>query len=317
MSDIIRSIAQKGDESLSLISLPMALPGFEEFLGSWLLRSPEGKVLVDCGVTGTYGALKGALDELGVKPDLLLLTHVHLDHAGAAGCLCRDFPEMKVFCFEKAAKHMINPEKLWKATAATLGEATTLAYQPPLPVPPDRIITREALASDWKTLDTPGHAAHHLSFLRNFAGERLCFGGEALGVIAGMGCTSWFADGQRRGGLRPATPPKYVPSIGAASMKLIEAEPWTLFCAGHFGASRDRSLPQRALKQIALWEKKVALAQECGMSESEIVTYMTLADPELSDFKYYTPQDREREIYFLGNSVRGFVQYLQEKDLQP
>lgn len=313
MSDIIRPIAQQGDESLSLISLPMDRPGFQEFLGSWLLQSPRETILVDCGVTGTYDSLKGALAELGAAPDLLLLTHVHLDHSGAAGCLSRDFLDMKVFCFEKAAKHLVNPEKLWNATAATLGEQMAAAYQPPLPIPAERIIGRDGLPAAWKVLDTPGHAAHHVSFLRDFAGLRICFGGEVLGVIAGQGCTSWFIDGVRRDGLRPATPPKYVPAVGAASMKLIASEPWDLFCAGHFGASRDRGLPERALDQIALWERKIALALECGLEESEIVTYMTLTDPELSDIKYYTPGDRERELYFLGNSVRGFIQYLSEQ----
>ncbi|MDY3869427.1 MAG: MBL fold metallo-hydrolase [Pyramidobacter sp.] len=314
MSRTIRALSSPNGESLTLIPLPMAHPGFEGFLGSWLLQSEKETVLVDCGVGGTFDALKSALDELNAVPDLLLLTHIHLDHAGAAGHLCRSYPGMKVFCFEKAAKHLISPEKLWQATAATLGEAMAQAYQPPVPVPQSAVITREELSGAWTVIDTPGHAPHHVSFIRDSAGKRICFGGEALGVIAGEGSEDWFADGIRRPGIRPATPPRYVPSVGRASMKRLEAEPWDLYCAGHFGTTNDRTLPRRAAAQIDLWEEKVAIAMECGMSEKEIVTFMTQADPELAGLAHYTPDNRERELYFLGNSVRGFMQYFKEKD---
>ncbi|MBQ8091215.1 MAG: MBL fold metallo-hydrolase, partial [Pyramidobacter sp.] len=245
----IRTVAQSGSETLYLLRLPLARPGFEEFLGSWLLKGPAETVLIDCGVTGSYPALKRCLDELGAAPDLLLLTHVHLDHSGAAGSLCRDFPNMRVFCFERAAKHLIAPEKLWNATAATLGEATANAYQPPLPVPAERVISRDALGKEWTVLDTPGHATHHVSFIRDFAGRRACFGGEALGVIAGTDVTSWFSDGIRRDGIRPATPPKYVPEIGRNSMKLLGNEKWDLYCSGHFGAEQRGQIVERSLAQ--------------------------------------------------------------------
>jgi len=309
----IRTVAHSGDETLYLLRLPLARPGFEEFLGAWLLKSPRETVLVDCGVTGSYPAMKKCLDELGAKPDLLLLTHVHLDHSGAAGCLTRDFPDMRVFCFERAAKHLIAPEKLWNATAATLGEAMAAAYQPPLPVPADCVVSREALSAAWTVLDTPGHATHHVSFIRDFAATRICFAGEALGVVAGTDVTSWFADGVRRDGIRPATPPKYVPEIGRASMKLLGQYKWDLLCGGHFGATPRGQIVERSLAQNVFWEKKIAEAMSNGLSEHEMIELMLRDDPELADIAFYTEADRARETYFLGNSVRGFVKFLQEQ----
>ena len=86
----VRPVAAAGGESLDLIRLPLdGRPGFEEFLGAWLLRAPGETALVDCGVAGSYARLKKALDDLEAAPDLLLLTHIHLDHCGAAGCLCQ------------------------------------------------------------------------------------------------------------------------------------------------------------------------------------------------------------------------------------
>ncbi len=309
----IRTAARLGDETLYLIRLPLDRPGFEEFLGAWLLKNPRETALVDCGVTGSYTALKRALDELEAVPDLLLLTHIHLDHSGAAGSLCRDFPDMRVFCFEKAAKHLIAPEKLWAATAATLGEAMANAYQPPLPVPPERIVARDRLDAAWTVLDTPGHAAHHVSFIRDFAGARVCFGGEALGVVAGLDVTSWFADGARREGIRPATPPKYVPEIGRASMRLLGAQKWDLYCPGHFGAVPRGTLVERSLAQNEFWERRIAQALREGLSERETVATMLREDPELADIAFFDEANRIRETYFLGNSVRGFVKYFMER----
>ncbi len=307
----IRVASRRGDETLYLIRLPLNRPGFDEFLGAWLLKSPRETTLVDCGVTGTYPALKKALDELGAAPGLLLLTHVHLDHSGAAGSLCRDFPGMRVFCFERAAKHLTDPAKLWAATSATLGAAMAAAYRPPLPVPSGRVIVRERLGAAWTVLDTPGHAAHHVSFIRDFAGERVCFGGEALGVVAGLDVTSWFADGARRDGIRPATPPKYAPETGRASMELLSAQKWNLFCAGHFGAVPRGDLVERALAQSRLWERKIAAALREGASEPDMVATMLRDDPELAGIAFYDEGNKARETYFLGNSVRGFVKYFE------
>lgn len=309
MENVKKIISYNGEE-LSLINLPMNVTGFSEFLSSWILRSGSETVLVDCGVSGSYSHLKAALDSLGAKPDLLMLTHIHLDHSGATGRLCRDFPGMKVFCFERAAKHLISPQKLWMATAATLGEDVSAAYQEPLPVPQEQIITRTELPQCWKVIDTPGHATHHVSFLRDFAGKRICFGGEALGVFAGEGVTHWFTDSRDRSGLRPATPPKYYPEIGRASMRLLANEKWDIFCAAHYGPSTDKKLPERALRQSELWEKTIIGALKDGLGEDEIVQLMLNVDPELADIAFYTPDNKEREVYFLHNSVRGFVQYL-------
>ncbi len=309
----LRPIAADGDQSLWLIRLPLAQPGFEEFLGSWLLRSPSETVLVDCGVRGSYKALKGALDAARVEPDLLLLTHIHLDHCGAAGCLCRDFPRMKVFCFERAAKHLRSPEKLWNSTAATLGRAMADAYQPPLPVPEENIVSREALPPCWDVLDTPGHASHHVAYLRTFAGRRVIFGGEALGVIAGDGITSWFGDGVHRPWLRPATPPRYIPQIGRASIEKIAHASWDLYCCGHYGASSDRTLPQRSLRQNLFWEEKIRDGLNAGMDEDDLVAMLRRDDPELASLGHYAEGALHRELYFLHNNVRGFVKFLAEQ----
>ena len=310
MTENMYTVAERNGECLTLIALPLPVRGFHEFLCSWLLQDKDETVLIDCGVGGSYPHLKACLDFLGAVPDLLLFTHIHLDHSGGAGLLVRDFPDIKIFCFERSAKHLISPQKLWEATSATLGKELADAYEPPLPVPAQNLIPRTELHHSWKVLDTPGHAPHHVSFIRDFAGHKICFGGEALGVFPGTEAASWFKDRDVSDGLRPATPPRYIPDIGRQSMKKIDAEEWDLFCGGHYGSSTDRTLPARALKQSFLWEKTISEALNDGMTEDEIVRLMLTADPELQDINFYTEEDRDREVYFLHNSVRGFMQFL-------
>ena len=181
-------------------------------------------------------------------------------------------------------------------------------------MPAERVVPREQLGPVWTVLDTPGHATHHVSFIRDFAGTRICFGGEALGVVAGLDVTSWFSDGVRRDGIRPATPPKYVPEIGRNSMKLLGEKTWDLYCSGHFGSVPRGQLVERSLAQNEFWEKKIAQALRDGLSEGEMVNVMLRDDPELADIAFYDEANRAREVYFLGNSVRGFVKFFQEQE---
>lgn len=310
----VRQVAQSGDETLFLLRLPLeGQDGFEEFLSSWVLASPQEVTLIDCGVGGSYGFLQKFLQDWQLVPTSLLLTHIHLDHCGGAGYLLRDFPDVTVFCFEKAAKHLMAPQRLWEATAETLGTSMARAYQPPLPIPGERIIPREALPSCWKVVDTPGHAPHHVSFFRDFAGHRICFGGEACGVVSGTELVSWYADGRPHSYLRPATPPRYIPETGRHSMELIRDESWDLYCGAHFGALPDRTIPERALKQNLFWEKRISQCLTEELSEPQIIDVMLREDPELAAFSSFSDGCKKRERYFCGNSVRGFSRFLSEQ----
>lgn len=305
-------------DSAQLLLAPLELnqPGFRSFLCTWILLTPEATVLIDCGVAGTYPALRRALASVARTfpdahaPTLLLLTHIHLDHSGAVGLLARDYPDLRVYCWERAAKHLISPAKLWHATSATLGPEMAAAYGEPLPLPADRMVSRNELPPGWTVIDTPGHAPHHVSFIHGIGDIRVCFGGEACGTISGRESAEWFTDSVVREGIRPATPPRYIPEVGRASIEKLAAADWDLYCAAHYGSTTDRNLPTRALAQLDLWEKSIARWLGEGLTEDDMIASLLDVDPELANIRHYTDGDRTRETYFMRNSVRGFIGYL-------
>lgn len=160
------------------------LPGA---IGACLFTEPE-PVLVDPGPSTTLDALEGGMRDAGVDPaDLrhLCLTHVHLDHAGAAGHLARRYPRLKVHVHEDGAPHVADPERLVASTRRTFGEAHDRLWGEVLPVPAHRIRAlrpgeRGPLA--WlRAIPTPGHIGHHLAFLDQSAGTLAA--GDALGIL--------------------------------------------------------------------------------------------------------------------------------------
>lgn len=133
----------------------------------------EGRAaLVDAAVNAGVPRVLDALDSLGVAReavDYLVLTHVHLDHAGGAGALMRELPNARLTVHPRGARHMIDPARLTAATCAVYGEAKARAmYGDIVPVPQERVIetpdgaTLELAGRELLFLDTPGHARHHV-----------------------------------------------------------------------------------------------------------------------------------------------------------
>ncbi len=145
---------------------------------------------VDCGTAHSVPAMLTALDELGVKRenvDWLLLTHVHLDHAGGAGQLMRALPNAKVVVHPRGAPHMVDPRKLIDASIAVYGrELYDRLYGELLPIDQSRVVsTTEGQhfplgGREFEILHTPGHALHHQTFFDHRS--QSVFTGDTLGL---------------------------------------------------------------------------------------------------------------------------------------
>ena len=110
------------DPNLHLIPLDLDLVGFRSFIGAWLYRGPEAFFLVDPGPPAMVPHLIQALESLSVERlDFILLTHVHVDHAGGTGDLLQRFPGTPVVCHAGGIPHMADPAHLWQASLKTLG----------------------------------------------------------------------------------------------------------------------------------------------------------------------------------------------------
>jgi len=141
-----------------------------------------GEVLIDPGPTSTVATLLEALD--GWRPRALLLTHIHLDHAGATGTLVRRWPDLEVYVHERGARHLISPERLIESATRLYGEDMDRLWGPFEAVPEDRIHALrggeriEIGGEEFEVAYTPGHASHHVSYLHG----RTAFVGDVGGV---------------------------------------------------------------------------------------------------------------------------------------
>ncbi len=149
--------------------------GRERVIGCWQV----GDVLIDPGPASCLETLLAALPE---PPRALLLTHIHLDHAGAAGALVRKWPEVEVYVHERGAPHLSDPTRLLESARRLYGDDMERLWGEVAPVPEAnlRILAggERVLGDRFEVAYTPGHASHHLSFLH----ERTAFVGDVGGV---------------------------------------------------------------------------------------------------------------------------------------
>ena len=199
-----------------------------------VLHGSGGVALVDPGPSSTLATLRATLGEAGLAMSdvtALLLTHIHLDHAGATGTLVRENPRLRVYVHEKGAPHLINPDKLLASATRLYGDAMDRLWGEVAPVPTDAIIRlrgEERVSAGGRDLDvayTPGHASHHVSYFIRDAGVALV--GDTAGICV-------VPDGY----VLPPTPPPDIDleAWGESLTRIARWGPDTLFLT-HFGPS--------------------------------------------------------------------------------
>ena len=186
-----------------VIQIDTLLGGWHNVTAGYLIQGRE-PVLVETGSQSSVAALLAALAELIVAPtDLagIAVTHIHLDHAGGVGNVAQAFPNATVYVHEKGARHLVDPERLVRSAAMVYGDLLDSLYGRLDPTPAERVHVLEdgeTISVDANrtltTVDSPGHAKHHLALHDSESG--LLFAGDAVGVRL-----------PDAGVLRPATPP--------------------------------------------------------------------------------------------------------------
>ena len=164
-----------------LEQLDLGFLGFGNAIGVYLVDTSDGLALFDCGPATTIPKLRDALDARGLAlTDLhhLLLSHIHLDHAGAAGTLVREHPGLTVWVSEIGAPHLVDPSRLEASARRLYGEAFDELWGELAPVPGAnlRLATGEMLG--WDVFPAPGHASHHVCYVR----DGTLLAGDACGV---------------------------------------------------------------------------------------------------------------------------------------
>ena len=161
--------------------LDLHFGGSERAIGVYLAETNDGLALLDCGPASTLPRLIASLAGHGVElTDVrhLLLSHIHLDHAGAAGPLVQRHPSLQVWVSEVGAPHLADPSRLERSARHIYGEAFDPLWGELRPVPAASIRIAEGDVLGWEAFPTPGHASHHVSYVR----DGTLFAGDACGV---------------------------------------------------------------------------------------------------------------------------------------
>ena len=212
--------------------------GFPRVIATAVLQGPGGVALIDPGPSTCLDTLRASLEERGMTVadvKAVLLTHIHLDHAGATGSLVKENPEIAVYVHEKGAPHMVSPEKLLASAGRLYGDQMETLWGEFAPIPEANIRSLtggERIDVSDRQLDVvylPGHASHHVGYFDSASG--VAFVGDTAGIRLG---TELFAT-------PPTPPPDIDVEAWVQSVELIRSRhPSTLFVT-HFGPHEDVS----------------------------------------------------------------------------
>jgi glyoxylase-like metal-dependent hydrolase (beta-lactamase superfamily II) len=248
-----------GDSRMTFVDLKFL--GLQRVTGTAVLGGPSGLTLIDPGPTSCLAALESGMADHGHRldeVDTLLLTHIHLDHAGATGVLLCRLPSAVVYVHETGAPHMADPAKLLSSAARLYGANMDRFWGEFRPVPVDRMrVLRggERIDISGRTLEvayTPGHATHHVSYFD------LSTGTAYVGDTAGIRIAKNYVKA-------PTPPPDIDLEAWEQSLRLIEAWRPRSLVLTHFGQVDD--VPDHIRRFRVALERSAALVRETLASE--------------------------------------------------
>jgi glyoxylase-like metal-dependent hydrolase (beta-lactamase superfamily II) len=277
--------------------------GLEGTMACYLIEAEE-PTIVDPGPTSTLDRLTEELARHGIGPDDLrhvLLTHIHLDHAGATGHLLERFRRAVVHVHEDGAPHMADPERLVVSTRRTFGDAHDALWGEMKPVPAERIRPwRPGEPGPWRGLrpvSTPGHIQHHVAYLDERDGT--LYAGDSMGnPLAGA----------------PPVPPTPPPSVNLRAWLLTLEDIAQIaperFGAAHFGFRTDVEACRTELaRRLEALEARVRRALDEG-NDSDAADYEQEVRSELASFMGEEGAERYLGLFSAANDWAGVAFYL-------
>jgi glyoxylase-like metal-dependent hydrolase (beta-lactamase superfamily II) len=230
--------------------------GLDRIIAVYVFETDDGLALFDCGPASTLDPLEAGLAARGLALqdiDHLLLSHIHFDHAGAAGALVRKHPGLRVHVSEIGAPHVIDPTRLERSARRLYGDAFDTLWGTLEPVPEENVLVVGDTAVGMDVFPTPGHASHHVSYL---APDGTLHAGDAVGVRIMPGHYIF-----------PAAPPPDVDLDGwERTFRAIEERRPARFALTHFGVAEDtEDHLARMREELA----KLAERVRSGMSQED------------------------------------------------
>ncbi|HET8528979.1 MAG TPA: MBL fold metallo-hydrolase [Gaiellaceae bacterium] len=235
--------------------------GNERTIGSYLLDTDDGPALFDCGPATTVEALKSGLADRGLaltEVRHLLLSHIHLDHAGATGVLVREHPALQVHVSPIGAPHLVDPGRLERSARRLYGDSFDTLWGELAPVPERNVHVVGDRVLGLDCFPTPGHASHHVCYLD---GDGTLYAGDAAGVRIQPG----------RAVIPPTPPPEFDLDAWQATLAELERRDPVRLALIHFGVAED---VQRHLAELRLELYEWADYVRGGASAEEFVAYV-------------------------------------------
>ena len=239
------------------------MAGFRGITAGYLIRS-DRPCLVETGTAPSAPVVRDALASLGVGPQDLatvVVTHIHLDHAGGVGDIARMFPAAQVVVHTKGARHLADPSRLMASARMVYGEALDSLFGRLAPTPAERIEAVEETGvvdlGGGRRLDShysPGHAKHHVGLLDSASGD--LYVGDAAGVYL-----------PETGDLRAATPPPdFDLDVALGSVRLFGSLGAQRLLFSHYGplAAVEQAL-ERSAEEIRVWVEETRKAHRAGL----------------------------------------------------
>jgi glyoxylase-like metal-dependent hydrolase (beta-lactamase superfamily II) len=238
-------------------------------IGSYLVDTDDGLALVDCGPTSCLPTLRAALAARGHEiRDLrhLLLSHIHLDHAGAAGSIVREHPQLVVHVSEVGAPHVVDPSRLEASARRLYGDTFDELWGELAPVPEENVRVVGERVVGLECIPAPGHAWHQVSYLHE---DGTLYNGDAAGVRIAPG----------RFVFAPTPPPEVDVEAWKRTIDQLERRAPRRIAVIHFGVFDDVERHLAALREtLHSWSERVAH----GMDEPTFVA-AARADVAASD----------------------------------
>jgi len=279
--------------TLEPIDLHHQAPGI---IGSYLVETDDGLALFDCGPTTCLEHLRAGLAGRGVElanVGHLLLSHIHLDHAGAAGVLVREHPRLQVHVSEVGAPHLVDPARLEASARRLYGDAFDALWGELAPVPAGNVHLVGDRVLGLECFPTPGHAWHHVSFLHE---DGTLYAGDAAGVRLTGG----------RFVLPPCPPPELDLEAWERTLDEIERRSPGRLALVHFGAFDDVEDHLDSLRAtLRRWGERV----EDGMDED---TFVAAARYDVSQADAGLVDDYDRAAPY-WHHFRGLARYWQKR----
>jgi glyoxylase-like metal-dependent hydrolase (beta-lactamase superfamily II) len=239
------------------------MAGYPGITAGYLIRA-DRPCLVETGTAPSAPVVRGALGRLGISADDLatvVVTHIHLDHAGGAGDIAAMFPAAQIVVHRLGARHLADPSRLMAGARSVYGAALDRLFGVLAPVPADRIVALEDTGTvdlgGGRRLDShysPGHAKHHVGLVDSDSGD--LYVGDAAGVYV-----------PETGDLRPATPPPdFDLEIALASLRKFASLRPTRLLVSHYGpVTPVTETLDRSAEEIRVWVEETRQARAAGL----------------------------------------------------